>query len=614
MNTDLFGKTCVGIARVSTYVQDTTAQAETLKNMAQSMGLNLLEIFETKESGYISLDKKDGFGKLQAYLKLHDCKIVIVTELSRLARRKIILEYIKQWFLDNQIQLYVDNIHFSLFDDSGNASSISDIVFSIYATLAENEMKDKKVRFAQAHRDLNSQGLSIVGKVLFGYKRVKNAVKMRGRWRSKMEVDEAAAEQVRQVFDWYLNGINGDMTQASISKIRDECVARGFPKFFHSKRNVNKTLKCAFYTGELVTTQYRRKSTEYWTYKEEDAPKYVESEPGTVKYPPIISKELFDAVQDKMTLANTKLREDGNGGFADLSREHFTLLAKLVKCNCGRGMVGDYRKGRGHTGHGLVIKTYRCSNHAKHDSVTLPMRLLDYAVWTICKNNQEKYYEHLRSFPFQSSVDELKQRIANLGVELAEIDLKKKELVNRYFKVRKMQILSEDIFTQEMEALQNDASRIEQQINKERSQLRQLSDANAEMTEYAKHLHTIEGDKYNMRKYIQRMVQEIRPFFRDHYYTVTEIIMRDPTLAVRTSDPDDVARDLPDKVYLIMNTQSNQKPKISYISGPCLFDSEKKVFQLPNSDEATLENVFNDEEEVHFHSLSFISLNIDDKI
>ena len=134
------------------------------------------------------------------------------------------------------------------------------------------------------------------------------------------------------------------------------------------------------------------------------------------------------------------------------------------------------------------------------------------------------------------------------------------------------------------------------------------------MTEYAKHLHTIEGDKYNMRVYIQRMVKEIRPFFRDHFYTVTEIIMRDPTLAVRTSDPDDVSKDLPDKVYLIMNTQSNQKPKISYISGPCLFDSEKKIFYLPNSDQASLEQVFYDDEEVYFHRLTFIPLNIDDKI
>ena len=59
MNTNIFGKKCVGIARVSTYIQDTAAQTETLKNKALELGLDIEKIFETKESGFISLDKKD---------------------------------------------------------------------------------------------------------------------------------------------------------------------------------------------------------------------------------------------------------------------------------------------------------------------------------------------------------------------------------------------------------------------------------------------------------------------------------------------------------------------------------------------------------------------------
>ena len=49
MNTTLFGTTCVGIARVSTYIQDTTAQAETLQNKAQELGLTMEKTFETKD-------------------------------------------------------------------------------------------------------------------------------------------------------------------------------------------------------------------------------------------------------------------------------------------------------------------------------------------------------------------------------------------------------------------------------------------------------------------------------------------------------------------------------------------------------------------------------------
>ena len=242
------------------------------------------------------------------------------------------------------------------------------------------------------------------------------------------------------------------------------------------------------------------------------------------------------------------------------------------------------------------------------------MRLLDFAVWTICKNNQEKYYEHLRSFPFQSSVDSINQRIANLAVEKAEIDLQKKELANRYIKVRKMAIVSEETFIQEMTALNDEAAKIDQLIGKEQQRLQSLIQANTEVAEYAKHIHTIEGDKNNMRVYIQRMVKEVKPFFRDHYYTVTEIVMNDYSFAVRTSDPDDQVNGLKDRVYVIIDTKNNHVPKISYISGPCEFDSEKKVFLLPNSDTATLKDVFEDDEEVHFHSLSFKALDFDDTI
>ena len=613
MNTKLFGKTCVGIARVSTSTQDTLSQKETLQNKAHELGLSMVDVFETKESGFISLDKKEGFGMLQEYLMTHNCKIVIVTELSRLARRKIILEYIKQWFIDNHIQLYVISISFSLFDDSGKATPTSDIIFSVFAALAESEMKDKKVRFAQAHRDLNADGLSITGKELFGYTRVHNAIKVKGRFRSKMEINNVEADQIRQIYDWYLNGVNGDITQCSISKIRDECIARGFSQYLHSKRNVNKALKCAFYTGEEIETQYRRKSTEYWSYKDETAPKYVISDPGTVRYPRIISNELFQAVQNKMRDANTKLRPDGKGGFADQSRTHFTLLAKLVKCNCGKAMTGDYRKGRGHTGHELVIKSYRCLNHKKHDSITMPMRLLDFAVWTICKMNGDKYIEHLQSFPFQSSVDELQARIDNLTNEKKEIEEKQRQTSERYFKVRKYGV-SDSSFQSEMDALSKDLARIEKQIWNEKQRLKQLKDVNAELTEYAQHLHTIESDKYNMRLFIQRMVEQVRPLFRDHFYTVTEVIMKDPAFVVHTTNPDDVVNGLTDRVYIIMDTKNSIIPKIRYICGPCEFVPKIKSFRLPNSDSSTIEQVFEDEEEVYFRSMKFKPLDFDDSV
>lgn len=611
MNTALFGEKCVGIARVSTYIQDTKAQAETLENMAKQLGLTLEKTFETKESGFISLDKKDGFGLLQDYLKNNRVKIVLVTELSRLARRKIILEQIKQWFLDNKIQLYVINISFSLFDDFGNVSSASDIVFSVFASMAESEMKEKKVRFKQAHRDLNQQGLSIVGKTLFGYTRVRMAVKVNGKLRSKMEVNEDQAKQIRQIYEWYLNGINGDPTQCSVSKIRDECVALGFDRYLHSKRNVNKALKCVFYTGDLIETQYPQKSPEFWTYKDTTAPKYVLSEPGTVRYPQIITKELFDAVQQKMKEATTIIAKGKGGIYTDISRKHFGLLSKLIKCQCGLYMAGDIKYGKGHTGKKVLIRNYRCTNHKSHGVNSIPMRPLDFAVYSICRQNHSKYLEHLKSFPFISSLTEISKRIENLQQEKMRVESQKKDLADRFLKIRHY-APSESTFLSEMEALEKDEKRLEQLILKENKRLTDLQQSQIEIVEYVDHLKTIEGNKDNMRKFIQRMVDVIIPRYRDRYLIVTEIVMHSPSLAVKTTEPDAAANELSEHIYVIFNMRATINPEIRYIIGPSFFDPGTGLFYLPDSMTSTVSGVFDDEDEVYFRSLRYHPLTIYD--
>lgn len=611
MNTTLFGNRCVAVARVSTYIQDTKAQAATLENMAKQLGLTLEKTFETKESGFISLDKKEGFGQLQDYLTNNNVRIVLVTEISRLARRKIILEQIKQWFLDNNIQLYVINISFSLFDDYGHVSPASNIVFSVFAEFAESEMKEKKVRFKQAHRDLNQQGLSIVGKVLFGYSRVRMAVKVNGKFRSKMEVNEDQAKQIRQIYDWYLNGINGDPTQSSVSKIRDECVANGYDKYLHSERNVNKALKCEFYTGDIIETQYRQKSTEYWVYKDQTAPKYVLSDPGKVRYPQIISREVFDAVQHKMKDSTTTLAKGKGGVYTDFSRKHFCLLSKLIKCQCGLFMTGDIKKGTGHSGKPVLVRNYRCTNHKPHGVYSIPMRPLDFAVMTICRQNHSKYLEHLKAFPFTSSLAEISQRINNYQTEQKDVEMKKKILTDRFLKVRKY-ASSESTYMEEMLALEKEGKRLEQLVQKETKRLNELQNSKIEIAEFANHLKTIEDSKENMRGFVQRMVDRIIPLYRDHYLIVVEIVMHSPTFAVRTTEPDAAANGLDEHIYVIFNMKATLNPDIRYIIGPSFFDPERGVFHLPDSMTSTVPGVFEDEDEVYFRSFTYHPLNIYD--
>ena len=126
-----FGTTCCCIARVSTSQQDYDAQTNALHAKAASLGLTVIKDIETKESGFRSLDKKEGFNELVEFMKANNCRIVICTELSRLSRKKFLLEQIKQWFIENRIQLIVIDINFTLFNNLGGVDMAADIVFSV---------------------------------------------------------------------------------------------------------------------------------------------------------------------------------------------------------------------------------------------------------------------------------------------------------------------------------------------------------------------------------------------------------------------------------------------------------------------------------------------------
>ena len=142
-----FGKNCIILTRVSTSQQDYQFQLDALYKYAKELGLNkpLIDI-STKESGFRSIEAKDGFKRVIEFLSENNCCIVLCTELSRLAREKIILEQIKEWFVSNKIQLYVKDQNFRLFNDEGEVDMSTDIIFSVYASMAQSEMREKKKR------------------------------------------------------------------------------------------------------------------------------------------------------------------------------------------------------------------------------------------------------------------------------------------------------------------------------------------------------------------------------------------------------------------------------------------------------------------------------------
>ena len=461
---------------------------------------------------------------------------------------------------------------------------------------------------------LIKDGYSTGGKICFGYDVVKTTEKISGKYRSKIIINEKAAEQIRTIYDWYLNGINGDITQFSTEKIKEECIARGFERYLHSKRNVNKALKYRQYTGVLVKTCNRQKNSEYWDYGDTTKPKYVYSS-SEMKLPMIIDKQTFDAVQKKMGKECTKKKADPTSptGYADKSRKHFTLLSKLVICNACKGFCsGEYRIRKGERG---ISTHYRCLDHKPHGAHELSMRYLDFAAWSYCKLQYTKYHEYLKSLPKSISTTEIEKRIENFQNRKQSLNDDLTLLAKRYLDVKSF-VNNDEIereFIADSKKLQKAIAECDAFILRERENMEYQKRAVEKAWETGEFFSKISDNKQDMKKFIQHVVKSIEAVYHDLDYYVLKLDLRSDSYKYYSIDPDDYnANGLPYNNYIIIYKRDCLRPKFRLISANCEFDTNNKTFFLPDNAKGTLEQVFKDDDEVYFKSIVYKPLNIYD--
>ena len=532
-----FGSKCVCVGRVSTSSQSQTAQINDLKVFAQSLGYKEVQPFFTTESGFLEYDEKQGWNIVVDFFETHqDYKVLICTEISRLSRKEAILFKIKDYLIEHKIQLVIKDINYFLFNEWGEVPKGNDIVFALYASLADSEMRQKKERFQRGLKEYRELGYSIGGKVLFGYDRYYE--QKNGKNRSRYRINEKEAEEIKTIYKWYAYGIDGDKSRTSILSITRECIERGFSRYLHSKRNVNKCLKEDAYSGQKITHN-KVKNPAYWNYKKSNEPKYHEARSYICSYPPIFTgenRDLIDKVRERLKENNSKLV--GGSVPVDKSRVHTTILSKILVCpGCGSYLTGEYTRRIDNRGEIPVLRhsfTYRCTNSRGRINncsfkSTISMPALDSIIWHYCRAVALQVVNEESRDEVEIKVKEIDSKITNLKTKIEEFNYEGRVRAEEtIFRTKAGRLAVGSDFDALVKEYETRIAAIDKEISGYEKRLIELEEEK-EVAKNTKSLYafnlrnTIQSNKKLLYQHIHKVIKSIDVVFSSKDYAILKV-------------------------------------------------------------------------------------------
>lgn len=367
-------KKAILLVRVSTERQNFDEQEQQLYNLALADGFKDNEIIPIaeKESGIkLSEDERKGLNRLKEEIAKGGVSTVYVWEVSRIGRKKKVIFSIVELLQTHNIQLIVKEPSIRLLNDDGTINEGAETILTLFAQMAESEMRNKQARYHRTKKANSAKGKWNGGKnVKFGYTLDADNYYI---------IDENEANIVREIYKMY---INNDMSQR---QILFELQSRGIEC---TQDKVRRILQDVGYTGEEYTTTVFRNG---------------KREKGlTIKYPPIIDKEVFEAAKNKRANANITV-----------VRGSYYLGRHLIKCPvCGH----SYMPYKVHKVYACLAfmpnnpDVEKCSNNA-----TVNIIALDSVLWYDAKGEYIEYLNSARNSDraqYTERIEVLKQKIS----------------------------------------------------------------------------------------------------------------------------------------------------------------------------------------------------------
>ena len=304
-------------ARVSSDRQDVdlsvSAQLRALKDYARANGYSVARQYvDEAESGRVA-DRPQFREMIEEGSKPNaPFEVILVWKFSRFTRKREHAVAFKSMLRRKGIRVVSITEHA---DDSPTGKLMEAIIESVDEFYSENLAED----VTRGMREAASRGFFLGSKAPFGYRRVKVSDGMKER--PTLEVDPATAPVVKEIFESSLSGYG---LKEICRTLNDRGITNRGKRWY--KGGLHYLLTNEAYTGTAVWGR---------TTKVEKAQDPVRVEGA---WPALVSRELFDAVQQAMRDRAPKVQRPGRVGSK-------FLLSGLLKCGvCGRPYSGQGAK------------------------------------------------------------------------------------------------------------------------------------------------------------------------------------------------------------------------------------------------------------------------------
>lgn len=407
----------IEFVRVSTNKQDYERQIEVLDELISNEGkYNIkkeVHVISYKESAIKNnAEEREGVKELREMIEKGGIEDVYVTEISRLARRKDVLDEIKALLSKNNVCLTIkEPMLFKTLNEDKTWNPMSDILFSFLSYSAIEEVKTKSARAKSGLKQRAKEGKVCSSKVVFGYDRDKEG---------KAIVNNEQAVIVRDIFEQYLKG---------------ESAASLFEKYEHLKvfedvkiksgwTRINRILKDKTYIG---------KNKNY-------------------TYPSIIDEELFEKVQERIQ-GNHLIK-------ARLKYIYYCKGLLKLETTTETDINGEERK----IYHTMTPKgdsaTYEYRDTDKGNKTTsINMNACDSLIWTLAaqaKAQMNKRYKKDQTKAYKENLKTIEHKLTTIANKKTDINTQKNRASNLFIEGK----IEKDAYDYKYNALMKEYNRL----------------------------------------------------------------------------------------------------------------------------------------------------------